>query len=87
MANAVYVETEAMASWQTEMEKINKNCIDNIDVIINSMNSLNASFQGEFADKYEESFGNYTVKVKNSHESMRDIESFLDTIVEVMKNQ
>lgn len=83
----VYVETEAMASWKTEMEKINKDCIDNIDKIVQSMNSLNASFQGDFADKYEEAFGNYSKKVKSSHESMRDIEKFLDTIVEVMMKQ
>ena len=87
MANQVYVETEAMASWKTEMEKINKNCIDNIDSIVSSMNSLSSSFQGAFADKYDISFENYTKKVKAGHESMRDIESFLDTIVEVMKNQ
>ena len=82
-----YVETEAMASWKIEMDKINKNCIDNIDVIVKSMNGLNASFQGDYADKYEEAFGQYSNKVKSSHESMRDVENFLDTIVEVMKNQ
>ncbi len=82
-----YVETEAMASWKTEMEKINKDCIENIDNIVKSMNNLNASFQGDYADKYEQAFGQYSNKVKNSHESMRDIENFLDTIVEVMKNQ
>ena len=83
----VYVETDAMASWKTEMEKINKNCIDNIDAIVSSMNGLNASFQGDYASKYEEAFGQYANKVKSSHESMRDIEKFLDTVVEVMKNQ
>lgn len=83
----VYVETEAMASWKTEMEKINKDCIENIENIVTSMNSLNSSFQGDYADKFEQAFGQYSNKVKNSHVSMRDIENFLDTIVEVMKNQ
>lgn len=83
----VYVDTEAMASWKTEMEKINKDCIENIENIVKSMNGLNAVFQGDYADKFEQVFGQYSNKVKNSHESMRDIEKFLDTIVEVMKNQ
>ncbi len=83
----VYVNTEAMASWKVEMDKINKACVDNIDIIVNSMNELNSSFQGEYADKYEEAFGQYSKKVKNSHESMRDIENFLDTVVNVMQSQ
>lgn len=83
----VYVDTEAMSSWKTDMEKINKDCIENIENIVKSMNGLNAVFQGDYADKFEQVFGQYSNKVKNSHESMRDIEKFLDTIVEVMKNQ
>ena len=86
MAN-VYVDTEAMASWKQEMEKINKDCIDNLDSIIKSMDSLNSSFQGDYAEKYEQSFGQDAKKVRSSHESMRDIENFLDTIVNVMNNQ
>lgn len=86
MASA-YIKTEAMASWKTEMDKINKDCVDNIDNIIKSMNTLNTSFQGEYADKYEQVFGQYSNKVKSSHESMRNLETFLDKIVEVMNNQ
>ena len=49
--------------------------------------NLNDSFQGDYASKYDESFGQFTKQVKSSHESLRNVESFLDTIVTVMENQ
>lgn len=83
----VYVDTDAMSQWKIQMESINKNCIDQIDKIDSAMNSLSSSFQGDYAEKFENSFGQYTKSVRNSHESLRSVEKFLDTIVEVMNNQ
>lgn len=81
-----YVDAEALVSWKTEMEKINDACIDNIDNITKTMNSLNSSSQGDYADRFEENFGNYIKKVKESHEALKNVESFLTDVVEVMQS-
>lgn len=83
----VYVDPSAMGEWKTQMEKINKDCISSIEEINTAITKLNDSFQGDYATKYEESFGEFTKKVKSTHESLRNVESFLDTIVNVMENQ
>lgn len=83
----VYVDPTVMSEWKTNMEKINKDCISSIDEINTAIAKLNDSFQGDYASEYEESFGQFTKKVKSSHESLRNVESFLDTIVSVMENQ
>lgn len=83
----VYVDPTAMIEWKTQMETINKDCISSIEEIDSAITKLNDSFQGDYADKYEESFGAFTKKVKSTHESLRNVESFLDTIVTVMENQ
>lgn len=83
----VYVNTDSMHTWKTEMEKINQGCVDEIRKIETSMATLNSSFQGDYASKYEDTFGQYTKKVLNSHESLKDVESFLSKVVQVMNNQ
>ena len=83
----VYVDPSAMGEWKTQMEKINKDCISSIEEINTAITKLNDSFQGDYATKYEESFGEFTKNVKSTHESLRNVESFLDTIVTVMENQ
>lgn len=83
----VYVEDTAMADWKTRMQTINANCISSIEKIDTNINNLNSSFQGSYASMYEESFGGFTTSVKASHESLKDFSEFLDTVVNVMKNQ
>ena len=83
----VYVKTEALSAWKSDMEKINKLCLENIENIMSSMGELNSSFQGDYAEKFETTFDNFSKKVKSSHEDLVDIENFLNNIVEVMSNQ
>ena len=83
----VYVKTEALSAWKTDMEKINKLCLENIESIMSSMGDLNSSFQGDYAEKFESTFDSYTKKVKSSHEDLVDIEKFLNKVIEVMNNQ
>lgn len=83
----VYVDPTVMSDWKEQMEKINKDCISSLDSIDSAITELNECFQGDYASKYEESFGQFTKKVKESHESLRNVETFLDTVVSVMQNQ
>lgn len=83
----VYVDPSVMSEWKTQMDTINKDCISSIEEIDSAIKKLNDSFQGDYATKYEESFGEFTKKVKSTHESLRNVESFLDTVVNVMSNQ
>ena len=83
----VYLEPSALAEWKTNMDSINKDCIAAIENIDTAIKNLNNSFQGDYSTKYQESFGEFTKKVKSSHESLRNVESFLDKIVTVIENQ
>ena len=49
------------------------------------MKNLNSSYQGDYADKFEENFSNYTNNVINSHNDLADLENFLNTVVNVME--
>lgn len=83
----VYIDPTVMLEWKTQMETINKDCISSIEDINTAITNLNDFFQGDYATKYEESFGVFAKKVKATHESLRNVETFLDTIVTVMENQ
>ena len=83
----VYVDPIAMSEWKGQMDTINKDCISIIEEIDTAISKLNESFKGDYASKYEESFGQFSKQVKASHESLRNVETFLDTVVNVMENQ
>lgn len=83
----VYVDTSALSDWKAQMETINRDCVTSIEEIENSVKSLNSSFQGSYAESYEESFSSFTNVVKQSHEAMSDFNGFLDSIVNVMNKQ
>lgn len=83
----VYVDPIVMSEWKGQMDTINKDCISIIEEIDAAISKLNESFKGDYASKYEESFGQFSKQVKASHESLRNVETFLDTVVNVMENQ
>lgn len=82
-----YVEDTVMNEWKTKMDTINVNCLESIEGIENCLNNLNDSFRGDYASEYSESYLNFIKNVKSSHESLKDVESFLDSVVDVMHNQ
>jgi uncharacterized protein YukE len=86
MAQA-YVDASVMGEWKTSMDSINVNCLEAIEGIENCLNNLNDSFRGDFASEYSESYSNFLKTVKSSHENLKNVESFLDTVVDVMNNQ
>ena len=86
MAQA-YVDDSVMTEWKNNMESINANCIEAIEGMETCLNNLNDSFRGDYASEYGESYENFIKNVKNSHEELRDVEAFLDSIVNVMHNQ
>jgi uncharacterized protein YukE len=83
----VYVDPIALSDWKTQMDVINKDCISTIEEITTAISRLNDSFQGDYATKYDEAFALFTKQVKESHESLRNVETFLDTVVTVMESQ
>ena len=80
-----YIETDALTSWKGQMESLNETCVQCLNNIKRDMKNLNSSYQGDYADKFEENFGNYTSKVINSHNDLADLENFLNTVVNVME--
>lgn len=83
----VYVDSNAMNDWKTQMNSINQECVTSIEKIESYIEELNSSFQGSYADLYDDSFSSFTKEVKNSHEAMKDFSGFLDAIVNVMNGQ
>lgn len=83
----VYVDPLVLSDWKTQMDVINKDCISTIEEITTAIGRLNDSFQGDYATKYDEAFAQFTKQVKESHESLRNVETFLDTVVTVMESQ
>lgn len=83
----VYVDDLVMAEWKTNMNSINQNCITAIEGIESSIKNLNESLMGNYSEQYDTSINSFLKSVKNSHENLKDMESFLDQVVEVMKNQ
>lgn len=86
MAQA-YVDDSVMTEWKTQMDTINVNCLESIEGIENCLNNLNDSFRGDYASEYSESYTKFVKNVKSSHESLKNVEGFLDSIVDVMHNQ
>lgn len=82
-----YVNDSAMAEWKTKMDSINVNCLESIDGIETCLNSISDSFRGDYASDYTNSYKRFIQNVKSSHENLKDVEAFLDTIVDVMQNQ
>ena len=80
-----YIETDTLPSWKTQMESLNETCVQCLNKIKNDMKNLNSSYQGDYADKFEENFSNYTNNVINSHNDLADLENFLNTVVNVME--
>ena len=80
-----YIETDTLTSWKTQMESLNETFVQFLNNIKNDMKNLNSSYQGDYADKFEENFSNYTNNVINSHNDLADLENFLNTVVNVME--
>ena len=86
MAQA-YVDDATMAQWKTSMSNINVNCLECIENIESCLNNLGDSFRGDYATEYGESYKKFIKSVKISHENLKDIEGFLDVVVDVVHNQ
>lgn len=83
----VYADDTVMAEWKLNMDSINENCISDLESIESTIQKLDESLRGDYAEQYESSISNFIKSAKTSHESLRDVENFLDQIVDVMKNQ
>lgn len=83
----VYADATVMAEWKTNMDTINQNCIIDIEGIESAIQKLNESLRGDYSEQYEASINNFLKNAKASHEDLRNVENFLDEIVEVMNNQ
>lgn len=83
----VYADDTVMAEWKLNMDSINENCISDLEGIEGAIKKLDDSLRGDYAEQYESSITNFIKNAKTSHENLRDVENFLDQIVDVMKNQ
>lgn len=83
---SVYVEPVALEGWKAQMQSINSECVSNLERIGSIIGSLNSSLDGTAANSFVNSINKFMTTAKDNHQKMSSVESFLDTVVEVMNN-
>lgn len=85
--SSAYINSEALMSWKSSMESINSNCLDNLDSFKSDATKLTGSWTGESASSFERQVNACMQVAANMHESMKNIDSFLETVVITSQNQ
>lgn len=85
--SSAYINSEALLSWKTHMDSINADCINQLNSFKNDAQKLSGVWDGNASDAYIKRVDEYMNVAKIMHESMKDIERFLENVVNVSKNQ
>lgn len=83
----VYVNSSSLSEWETKLNGLNTTAVSDVEKLSEYSNEINSSFKGDFAESYLEALLEFSSYVKSSHESMKDFDTFLNSIVEIMNNQ
>lgn len=87
MNSSAYVDSEALLSWKGSMESINSQCIESLDGFQSSADSLSGSWEGKSAEAFDREVNSCVNVARGMHEAMKDIDSFLETVVITSQNQ
>lgn len=84
---AVYVETDALASWSSEMNSINENAVSTLESFESTIKDLDNYWQGNSADGFKNATTALITTAKNKHNSMKNVSAFLNEVIVAMQNQ
>lgn len=90
MANtdtSVFVETGALSGWSSRMSLLNEQSIESLNSFMRDVESLSEPWAGNSA----ESFMGFGTELLNNalscHESMKQVDKFLLTVIETMEKE
>ena len=86
-SNGVWVETEALLAWKSQMSKLNDDAVETINSIAIDLQSLSDSWKGESATGFETTMDATLKRIINCHNQMGNVENAISTIVTTMENQ
>lgn len=86
MAN-VYIEPEALESWKVKMSEINESCIEHINSFKNTIDSMSDCWDGSSSEAYIENVDVFMENVLTSHDKMKNVDNFLEVVVQTMESQ
>lgn len=85
--NSVWVVTDSLLEWKSQMAKLNSDAIEVINSIATELESLQNSWKGDSATGFETTMDNTLKTIINCHTQMGNVENAISTIVTTMENQ
>lgn len=83
----IYVDTDVLLSWKEQMKAINDESIKTINEINTKMKDIDSCIAGNIAEGIKYDIGRLTKNCLTSHETMKDLEKMIETIVETKINE
>ena len=85
--SSAYINSESLLSWKSGMDSINADCIDHLTSFKNDAQKLSGAWDGTSSAAYVKKVNDCMNVAAAMHESMKDIDSFLENVVIVSQNQ
>lgn len=84
---SVYVEFSALNEWKVQLEKINDSALNTLNTFASTVENLKSSWCGNSADGFLNSTKNMIQKAKSYHTDMKNVENFLNKVIDTMDKQ
>ena len=84
---SVYVETDALYGWSTEMNSINESAISVIESFVTTLKELDNYWLGESATGFRTATDALMTTAKSYHNNMKNVSVFLNDVVATMENE
>ncbi len=84
---SVYVETDALAGWSSEMTTINESAISVLESFETKLQELDNYWMGNSATGFKNATTELMTTAKNCHTSMKNVSSFLNEVIITMENE
>jgi uncharacterized protein YukE len=85
-SSEAYIEPSVLEGWKSTMSSINNACLGELDNFKAHSAGLADSWRGDAADGYSQTFDNFIEVVKNKHESMKNLDSFISEVIITMES-
>ncbi len=84
---AVYVETDALANWSSNMESINNEAVAILDSFVATVHELESYWIGNSAKGFTEASEKLMTRAKDCHNRMKNTSDFLIEVARTVENQ
>lgn len=85
--SSAYINSETLLSWKSRMDSINADCINQLNSFKNDAQKLSGAWDGTSSDAYVKRVNDCMSVATVMHESMKNIDAFLENVVNVSQNQ